>query len=70
MHYVLAFLTVIAASAAAAPAQAQNGRWCAEYGGSHGGRNCGFATLEQCRAAISGDNAATCVRSLYEQRTR
>jgi uncharacterized protein DUF3551 len=31
-------------------------RWCAQYGGSDGdgGRNCGFITLEQCRAAISG----------------
>jgi peptidoglycan hydrolase-like protein with peptidoglycan-binding domain len=26
--------------------------WCAEYNG--GGRNCGFYTFEQCRAAISG----------------
>ena len=29
--------------------------WCAQYGGSSGGgRNCGFSTIEQCRATISG----------------
>jgi uncharacterized protein DUF3551 len=31
-------------------------RWCAVYGGGSqgGGTNCGFITLEQCRATISG----------------
>ena len=30
--------------------------WCAQYTGGEegGGRNCGFSTLEQCRATISG----------------
>jgi hypothetical protein len=30
--------------------------WCAEYWGDRGGggTNCGFLTLEQCRAAVSG----------------
>lgn len=30
--------------------------WCAQYSGADngGGRNCGFSTLEQCRATISG----------------
>jgi hypothetical protein len=30
--------------------------WCAQYGGGEmgGGRNCGFPTLEQCRATVSG----------------
>ena len=28
--------------------------WCAQYG-SLGGRNCGFSTLQQCQAAISGN---------------
>jgi hypothetical protein len=29
--------------------------WCAQYGGDEdGGRNCGFSSLEQCRATISG----------------
>jgi hypothetical protein len=31
-------------------------RWCAVYGGGDSGTasNCGFVTLEQCRATISG----------------
>jgi hypothetical protein len=31
-------------------------RWCAFYSGGRdgGGTNCGFVTLEQCRATISG----------------
>jgi hypothetical protein len=39
-----------------APAHADPYRWCAQYGGSEGdgGRNCGFVTIEQCRATISG----------------
>ena len=30
--------------------------WCAQYSGgaSGGGRNCGFSTIEQCRATVSG----------------
>lgn len=29
--------------------------WCAVYGGEDGGgTNCGFSTIEQCRATISG----------------
>jgi len=28
-------------------------RWCAQYGGSLGGAtNCGFFTIEQCRATL------------------
>ena len=30
-------------------------KWCAVYGGRDGGgTNCGFVTLDQCRATISG----------------
>jgi len=35
--------------------EAQTYPWCAQYGGEHGGTNCGFATYEQCRAALSGN---------------
>jgi hypothetical protein len=31
-----------------------NTRWCAEYAPSMGGTNCGFFTIEQCRATVSG----------------
>jgi Protein of unknown function (DUF3551) len=38
------------------PAYADPYRWCAQYNGGEGdgGRNCGFVTIDQCRAAISG----------------
>jgi Protein of unknown function (DUF3551) len=29
-------------------------RWCAAYG-TPGGTNCGFLTIEQCRATLSGN---------------
>jgi uncharacterized protein DUF3551 len=53
----LIFATGLAVAAAALPsgAQAQNYPWCAYYGGrGGGGTNCGFSTLEQCMAAVSG----------------
>jgi hypothetical protein len=36
------------------PAQAQNYPWCAEYAG-FGSQNCGFTTIQQCQAALSGN---------------
>jgi len=33
---------------------AQNYPWCAQYGGTFGGSNCGFSTMQQCRATVSG----------------
>jgi hypothetical protein len=52
------FLPALAALAAFAPAagQAEPYKWCAQYGGGQfgGGRNCGFVTLEQCMATVSG----------------
>ena len=47
------------AAATPASAQGQNSRWCADYG-RQGAVNCGFRTLEQCRATISGFNQGTC----------
>jgi Protein of unknown function (DUF3551) len=40
----------------AGPASADPYKWCAAYGGmgGGGGTNCGFLTLEQCRATVSG----------------
>ena len=36
-------------------AEAQSYPWCASYGGGMGGSsNCGFTTLQQCQATISG----------------
>ena len=51
---------VIAASVlvlgfSAAQAHADPYRWCAVYSGDAGGAsNCGFVTIEQCRATVSG----------------
>jgi hypothetical protein len=34
-----------------------DGTWCAQYGGTHGGTNCGFYSFQQCEAARSGNGA-------------
>jgi hypothetical protein len=42
--------------------------WCAQYGGggeTGGGRNCGFWTYEQCRAAISGMGGYCELNAMY-----
>lgn len=40
--------------------------WCAVYGGRESsGINCGFLTLEQCRAAISGVGGSCEPNQLY-----
>jgi hypothetical protein len=58
MRLVIPILVALAvAPALATSASADPYRWCADYGGGHGGgggTNCYFMTIEQCRAAISG----------------
>ena len=41
--------------------------WCAQYGAGMdgGGRNCGFSTYEQCKAAISGNGGFCEQNSMY-----
>ena len=55
---VLLALAALAALDVLTPSvgQAEPYPWCAQYSGGRGGggRNCGFATLEQCRATVSG----------------
>jgi Protein of unknown function (DUF3551) len=34
--------------------EAQNYPWCADYAG-FGSQNCGFTTIQQCMAALSGN---------------
>jgi Protein of unknown function (DUF3551) len=36
------------------PAEARRGAWCANYNMGGGATNCGFATFQQCMAAVSG----------------
>jgi hypothetical protein len=41
--------------------------WCAQYG-MQGTSNCGFATLEQCRAALSGNGGYCDQNPLFRPR--
>ena len=54
----IATLVVLSVMLTQTPANAlpcDNTRWCAEYLGEAGGAtNCGFFTIEQCRATVSG----------------
>jgi len=59
----------LSASVSAATAQTKYDPypWCAEYGAGRGGdvgTNCYFMTLDQCRAAISG-NGGFCRRNTF-----
>lgn len=41
-------------------------RWCAIYSGRGGGAtNCGFVTLEQCRATVSGIGGFCTINQFY-----
>ena len=54
-----AALLAAALTSAVAQQQGQNGRFC--FTSEDGGRNCGFATLEQCNAARKGVTRDICV---------
>jgi hypothetical protein len=43
---------------------AEAAEWCAWYDAYT--YNCGFHTLEQCRATVSGDTAALCARNVRQ----
>ena len=52
---LFAAVAIAAMAALARPAAAIEYPWCAQYSGDDGGgRNCGFTTLEHCRATVSG----------------
>jgi hypothetical protein len=56
-------LTLCAFSAS--PVAADPYRWCAQYSAdADGGTNCYFVTLEQCRAAVSG-NGGLCMPNTF-----
>lgn len=60
-------LTAVSASLLLAPtaSKAVEYPWCAQYGGEDGGgTNCGFSTIEQCRATIAG-MGGFCVRNPF-----
>ncbi len=61
--FVLATFTALPVFAPSASAAIEY-PWCAQYGDNHGGTNCGFVTLEQCRWTISG-NGGFCVQNPF-----
>jgi hypothetical protein len=50
----LVALGFLIATSAANTASALDYPWCADLGKELGATNCGFTTLEQCRATVSG----------------
>jgi hypothetical protein len=64
---VLLTVFIAASAATIGPAHADPYRWCAQYGG-RGATNCWFATLEQCRAAISGNGGFCNPNTFYDGR--
>ena len=52
----IAFLAAVSVITMPSTGRADPYRWCAVYSDDDGGggTNCGFVTLEQCRATVSG----------------
>jgi hypothetical protein len=65
---LFALTALWAALPAATPAHADPYRWCAIYGGMFGATNCYFLTIEQCRAAISGNGGFCNPNTFYDGR--
>jgi hypothetical protein len=66
MKFIPFVLSLIAATAVLnTSTQAQNYPWCAEYG-SMGGTNCGFTTLAQCEATVTGMGGFCEVNTQYQ----
>ena len=67
--FAAAFASMLALGAFALTdsAQADPYRWCAQYG-SKGARNCYFATLQQCQAAVSGNGGFCEPNGFYDGR--
>ena len=55
MRLILAATAILLAVGTTDRASAVEYPWCAVYGEPMGAKNCGFSTLAQCRAAISGN---------------
>jgi uncharacterized protein DUF3551 len=71
MKLSLFFLGILAATVCVGqPAEAQNYPWCAYYGPHFGATNCGFATFQQCLAAISGVGGSCGANPMYQPAPR
>jgi hypothetical protein len=70
MRIAITVLFTLVVASAVEPARADPYRWCADYGGGRGGggSNCYFVTLEQCRAAISGNGGFCRENGFYDGR--
>jgi hypothetical protein len=62
MRTIAAVSTLFAALSLFGNGARADGTWCAQYGGSNGGTNCGFHSFEQCEAARFG-NGGFCSRN-------
>ena len=64
------FILAAIASMSVTPVRAEiEYPWCAQYSSEDGGgRNCGFSTLEQCRATVSGIGGS-CEPNLFYPRS-
>ena len=64
------YLVMITLLAVAVPAtgyagpKSQGTRYCAQYRG--GGENCGFLSMQQCRAALSGNGGMCMVAAIQD----
>jgi hypothetical protein len=65
LFFVLSIL--VATVGISARAEAQSYPWCADYAG-FGSSNCGFTTIQQCMAALSG-NGGFCDQNTQYQPT-
>ena len=70
MRAIFVISIMLAGLMSSNPVQADPYRWCAQYGGDEGGggMNCYFMTLEQCRAAISGNGGFCTPNNFYDGR--
>jgi hypothetical protein len=66
-RFIIAIATVVAFSISlgSTGASADPYKWCAVYNMFGGGTNCGFVTLEQCRATISGIGGSCELNQFY-----
>ena len=64
---LLVFSVITVATVINSPTKAQNYPWCAQYSdGSGGAMNCGFASLQQCLADVSGIGGFCTQNSTYQ----
>jgi Protein of unknown function (DUF3551) len=63
--HLVALVAGFAVTFVAGMAKADPYKWCADYTVRGGATNCGFVTLEQCRATVSGIGGFCRVNGFY-----